>query len=47
MLSSARQSLRLAPHTVVAPGLAIMITVLGFNMLGDAIRDALDPRMRL
>jgi len=47
MLSSARQYLRLAPHTVVAPGLAIMITVLGFNLLGDAIRDALDPRMRL
>lgn len=47
MLSSARQYLRLAPHTVVAPGLAIMITVLGFNLLGDAIRDALDPRLRL
>jgi ABC-type dipeptide/oligopeptide/nickel transport system permease subunit len=47
MLSSARQYLRLAPHTVVFPGLAIMITVLGFNLLGDAVRDALDPRMRL
>jgi ABC-type dipeptide/oligopeptide/nickel transport system permease subunit len=47
MLSSARQYLRLAPHTVVFPGLAIMVTVLGFNLLGDAIRDALDPRLRL
>jgi peptide/nickel transport system permease protein len=47
MLSSARQYLRLAPHTVVFPGLAIMATVLGFNLLGDAIRDALDPRLRL
>lgn len=47
MLSSARQYLRLAPHVVVAPGVAIMITVLGFNLLGDAIRDALDPRLRL
>lgn len=46
MLSSARQYLRLAPHTVVYPGLAIMITVLGFNLLGDGLRDALDPRLR-
>jgi ABC-type dipeptide/oligopeptide/nickel transport system permease subunit len=47
MLSSARQYLRLAPHSVTFPGLAIMLTVLGFNLLGDAIRDALDPRLRL
>lgn len=47
MLSSARQYLRLAPHAVTFPGVAIMITVLGFNLLGDAVRDALDPRMRL
>lgn len=47
MLSSARQYLRLAPHAVMFPGLAIMITVLGFNLLGDAVRDALDPRMRV
>lgn len=47
MLSGARMYLRLAPHAVTFPGLAIMITVLGFNLLGDAIRDALDPRMRL
>jgi len=47
MLSSARQYLRLAPHAVTFPGVAIMITVLGFNLLGDAARDALDPRMRI
>lgn len=46
MLSSARQYLRLAPHAVVFPGLAIMVTVLGFNLLGDGLRDALDPRLR-
>ncbi len=47
MLSNARQYIRLAPHSVMFPGLAIMLTVLGFNLLGDAIRDALDPRMRI
>ncbi len=47
MLSGARQYLRLAPHAVTFPGLAIMMTVLGFNLLGDGIRDALDPKMRL
>lgn len=47
MLSNARQYIRLAPHSVTFPGLAIMLTVLGFNLLGDAIRDALDPRMRV
>ena len=47
MLSNARQYIRLAPHSVTFPGVAIMLTVLGFNLLGDAIRDALDPRMRI
>jgi peptide/nickel transport system permease protein len=47
MLSNARQYIRLAPHSVTFPGIAIMLTVLGFNLVGDAIRDALDPRMRL
>jgi ABC-type dipeptide/oligopeptide/nickel transport system permease subunit len=46
MLSSSRQYIRLAPHSVTFPGLAIMLTVLGFNLVGDGIRDALDPRMR-
>ncbi|OFX30021.1 MAG: diguanylate cyclase [Armatimonadetes bacterium RBG_16_67_12] len=47
MLSNARQYIRLAPHSVMFPGIAIMLTVLGFNLVGDAIRDALDPRMRI
>lgn len=47
MLSTARQYIQLAPHTLIFPGLAIMLTVLGFNLLGDGLRDALDPRMRL
>ncbi|MBM3450140.1 MAG: ABC transporter permease [Armatimonadetes bacterium] len=47
MLSSARQNIQLAPHTLIFPGTAIMITVLGFNLLGDGLRDALDPRMKL
>jgi len=33
-----------APHLTLFPGLAIMLTVLGFNFLGDGLRDALDPR---
>ena len=47
MLSTARQYIQLAPHTLMFPGLAIMLTVLGFNLLGDGLRDALDPRMKL
>lgn len=38
--------LRQAPYMVFFPGMAIMITVLGFNLLGDGLRDALDPQMR-
>jgi len=47
MLSTARQYIQLAPHTLLFPGLAIMLTVLGFNLLGDGLRDALDPRLRV
>jgi len=36
-----------APHIGIFPGLAIMLTVLGFNLLGDGLRDALDPRLRM
>ncbi|EPR27398.1 hypothetical protein I656_02956 [Geobacillus sp. WSUCF1] len=32
--------------TMIFPGLAIMLTVLGFNLMGDGLRDALDPRMK-
>jgi peptide/nickel transport system permease protein len=35
-----------APWLLAFPGLAIMIGILGFNLLGDALRDILDPRMR-
>ncbi|WP_108670550.1 ABC transporter permease [Peribacillus acanthi] len=46
MLSDAKQFLIQAPWTMVFPGLAIMLTVLGFNLMGDGLRDALDPRMK-
>lgn len=46
MLSAGRSLMRNAPHIAVAPGIAIMITVLAFNLLGDGLRDALDPRQR-
>lgn len=46
MLSEARPYLLRAPHTLVFPGLAIMIVILAFNLSGDGIRDALDPKLR-
>ena len=46
MLGEERNSIFNAPHLVFFPGLAIMITVLSFNLLGDGMRDALDPRLR-
>ncbi|MHB8990970.1 MAG: ABC transporter permease, partial [Chloroflexota bacterium] len=46
MLSDGRNYLRTAPHVATIPGLAIMLVVLGFNLLGDGLRDALDPRMK-
>ncbi|HEY9075669.1 MAG TPA: ABC transporter permease [Anaerolineaceae bacterium] len=46
MLGEERNSVFNAPHLVFFPGLAIMMTVLSFNMLGDGLRDALDPRLR-
>ena len=46
MLSEGRQYLEFATHLAVFPGLAIMIAVLGFNLLGDGLRDALDPQRR-
>jgi peptide/nickel transport system permease protein len=46
MLSEGRAYLRLAPWVIVFPGLAIFLTVMSFNLLGDALRDALDPRLR-
>ncbi|MDQ0218469.1 ABC transporter permease [Peribacillus cavernae] len=46
MLADSRAFILQAPWTVLFPGLAIMLTVLGFNLMGDGLRDALDPRMK-
>jgi ABC-type dipeptide/oligopeptide/nickel transport system permease subunit len=45
MLGAERNQVFTAPHLVFFPGIAIMITVLGFNLLGDGLRDAIDPRL--
>ena len=46
MLNEGRQNLEFATHLALFPGLAIMLAVLGFNLLGDGLRDALDPQQR-
>lgn len=46
MLSSGRMYLRDAQHITLFPGLAIMLTILAFNLLGDGLRDALDPKLK-
>jgi peptide/nickel transport system permease protein len=46
MLASAQDYLQEAPHIALAAGVAIVISVLGFNMIGDALREALDPKLR-
>jgi peptide/nickel transport system permease protein len=46
MLQGAQLFLRSAPHSAILPGLAMSITVLSINVLGDAIRDILDPKLR-
>ncbi len=46
MIAEGRRFLSLSPWGSLMPGVAIMITVLGFNLLGDGLRDALDPRLR-
>ncbi|NOZ71790.1 MAG: ABC transporter permease, partial [Chloroflexi bacterium] len=46
MLSESRTMIELAPWLAIFPGLAIMLCVLGFNLLGDGLRDVLDPRLR-
>jgi ABC-type dipeptide/oligopeptide/nickel transport system permease subunit len=45
MLGEERNSVFNAPHLVFLPGIAIMLTVLAFNLIGDGLRDALDPRL--
>ena len=46
MLSAGRAFLRDTPHLVIFPGLAIMLTILSLNLLGDGLRDALDPKLK-
>jgi peptide/nickel transport system permease protein len=46
MLGTGRRYMELAPWVAIYPGVAIMIAVLGFNLAGDGLRDALDPRLR-
>ncbi|WP_169085717.1 ABC transporter permease [Paenibacillus sp. PL91] len=46
MLSMGRDYLSIAPHIVYFPGIAIFLTVLAFNLVGDGLRDALDPKMK-
>lgn len=46
MLQKARTFVFSAPHLMTFPGMAIMLVVLGFNLLGDGLRDALDPRLK-
>ncbi|MFQ5896167.1 MAG: ABC transporter permease, partial [Nitrospinota bacterium] len=46
MLADARAYIALAPHLITIPGLALMAVVLSFNLLGDGLRDALDPRLK-
>ena len=45
MVSTGRNVLLVAPHVATVPGLAIMLAVLAFNLVGDGLRDALDPRL--
>jgi len=47
LLSSSRELIEVAPWTVTLPGLAILITVLASNILGDGLRDALDPKVEV
>ena len=46
MLNDGRKFMEMAPWVVIFPGLAISLTVLGFNILGDGLRDVLDPRLK-
>ena len=45
MIGLERGPLFTAPHLILFPGIALSMTVFGFNLLGDGLRDALDPRL--
>ena len=45
MIGFERNTVFTAPHLLFFPGIALTLTVLGFNLLGDGVRDALDPRL--
>ena len=47
MLAEAQTMVTLAPHVAIIPGLCIVLTVLGLNLLGDGLRDMLDPRLKV
>lgn len=46
MLSTGKEFMRNAPHLINVPGMAIMLSVLSFNLIGDGLRDALDPKLK-
>ena len=46
LLTYGKKYLRYYPHMVIAPGIFIMIAALAFNLVGDGLRDALDPKLR-
>jgi peptide/nickel transport system permease protein len=46
MLAEAQTMMALGPHTALFPGLAIIVAVLGFNLMGDGLRDVLDPKLK-
>ena len=46
MLSNARSYIRDAWHVTIIPGMGIMLTILALNLVGDGLRDALDPRLK-
>jgi peptide/nickel transport system permease protein len=47
MLADAQTMVSFAPHLALIPGSAIIVTVLGLNLMGDGLRDWLDPRLRV
>jgi len=46
LISEGYQAMRSYPHLAIYPGLALAITMMAFNFMGDGLRDALDPRMK-